>query len=275
MSALAETLTGDITDRDVLGLWRRAYIKAPAENPSHEDHETRVYWFQAPELYADLRVPAEFASGFGGAALKDLDTDTLFRLGKCEGFAGISTVEDSVCTWRRFINLQGPEEGKDIGRLCHAPDGMYEYGVEADFVELWQNDPSRSSGMRAEIYSDGDGRIAILVHSATHFLFACDRPERTRRLTPFQVELADALICPNPQMDLLNSLFEAEYSFGHLHSGAAVIDLSTLPTRVGDCLFEDVPVNGDPFRTNHRSFDGLPYNRQWYKVARDRLPELL
>ena len=135
MSALAEPLTGDITDREILGLWKRAYIKAPAENPAHEDHETRVYWFQAPELYADLRVPAEFASGFGGAALKDLDCDTLFRLGKCEGFAGISTVEDSVCTWRRFINLQGPEDGKDIGRLSHAPDGMYEHGVEADFVE--------------------------------------------------------------------------------------------------------------------------------------------
>jgi hypothetical protein len=264
-----------LTGADVVGLWRRAYIKAPVEAPTHEDHETLVYWFQADGLFADLRVPANLAAGFGGAALKDLDADTLCRLGRCEGFAGVSAVSDSVCTWQRFINLQGPEDGKDIGRLCSAPDGMFEYGVEADFVELWQKDTARSNGTRAAFHTDGEGRLAVLVHSTSHFLFACDRPARTRGMTTYKAELADALDSSRGDRDLLSRLFDAEYSFGHLQDGAAVIDHSTLPTRVGDCLFEDLPVTGGTFRTNHRRFDGIPFQRHWDIAPEDQVTTVL
>ncbi|MEL7526619.1 MAG: hypothetical protein AAFN16_12650, partial [Pseudomonadota bacterium] len=234
MSDGADPGAKPVTDADIKGLWRRAYIKAPAEVPEFEDHDTQVYWFQADGLYADLRIPVRFSHGLSAPSLSVLAQDDLLELAEAEGFAGCASVVDGVCNWQRAINLQGPESGRDIGRLEWTSGGLREYGVEADFVELWLNQQLDAPAPDGRVFTCEGGFWGFLITSPTRFLFACDRPSRKNLARPWKEVLTQAL--NRFDRELLTDLFQAEYSFGRIEDGAAVIELSSHPNRVGAVL---------------------------------------
>lgn len=149
--------------KQVKGLWRRSFIKMPADDPVFEDHETHVYWFQADDIYADLRIPLKKATGSAPSP-------------EVEGFAGISVLDGDQCTWHRFINLQGAMKAPDIGTLTLTPDGLYEVGLERSYEELWTPVPVQGSVLSAAY--GADEWLAILVWSDSHFLIAVDQPSR-------------------------------------------------------------------------------------------------
>ncbi len=261
MAVVSGTADVPVSNADIRGLWRRAYIKAPAKDPSFEDHDTHVYWFQADGLYADLRIPARFAAGLSAASLSDLARDDLLALAASEGFAGRATVVGGVCTWQRVINLQGPEEARDIGRLERAPGGLFEYGIEADFVELWLDEQTNGRAAEGRVFICGDTFLGCLITSPTHFLFACDQPARKALKTPWNRALSQALA--EGDQDQLTVLFQPEYSFGRLEGGAAVIELSSHPNRVGAMLSDDLQATDGTLVTHHLSFDGQAVRRDW------------
>lgn len=261
MHRIANTVSEPVTDHAIQGLWRRAYIKAPAETPKFEDHDTQVYWFQARGLYADLRIPARFSNGVPAPRLADLSQDDLLALAGSEGFAGWAAVDDGVCTWQRAINLQGPETGRDIGRLERASHGLFEYGVDADFVELWLEQQSSEAAPEGRVFTCAGGFWGFLITTPSRFLFAGDRPARKNLALPWNEALAQALTLAD--RDQLNDLFQAEYSFGRIEKGAAVVELSSHPNRVGSVLSENLRAVDGQLATQHVSFDGDAFTRQW------------
>lgn len=261
MHRIAHTVSEPVTDHAIQGLWRRAYIKAPAKAPEFEDHDTQVYWFQARGFYADLRIPARFSNGVTAARLADLSQGDLLALAASEGFAGWAAVENGICTWQRAINLQGPETGRDIGRLVRTPDGLFEYGIDADFVELWLEQQIDEPAPEGRVFTCADGFWGFLITASSRFLFACDRPTRKNLARPWKEALAQALsVCDRDQ---LNDLFQPEYSFGRIEQCAAVIELSSQPNRVGRVLCENLRTGNDRLVTHHACFDGNAFTRHW------------
>lgn len=256
-----DTIADPVTDTEIKGLWRRAYLKAPAKVPEFEDHDTQVYWFQAEGLYADLRIPARFSEGVPAASLAEFSEEELLALAEAEGFAGWAAVVDGVCTWQRAINLQGPETGRDIGRLERAPGGLFEYGVDADFVELWLDRQMDETAPQGRVFTCDGGSWGFLITSRTRFLFACDRPSRKNLARPWRSAIAQALATGDREE--LTDLFQAEYSFGRIVDGAAVIDLSSHPNRVGALLCDDLHATHDRLATLHSRFDGKALKRHW------------
>lgn len=250
-----------VSNMDIRGLWKRAYIKSPVTDPVFEDHGTQVYWFQADGLYADLRIPARFSEGLPAACLADLCHDDLLALTEAEGFAGVADVVDGVCTWQRAINLQGPETGRDIGRLERTSSGLHEYGVDADFVELWLDQQWDGPVPEGKVFTGDGGFWAFLITSETRFLFALDRPSRKNLARPLKEALAQALTCAD--RDQLADLFLAEYSFGRIVDGSAVIELSSHPNRVGAVLCDHPNAVRDRLETHHVRFDGKVIRRNW------------
>ncbi|MET1413563.1 hypothetical protein ABVF61_14915 [Roseibium sp. HPY-6] len=261
MTDSANAVSDPVSDADIRGLWRRAYIKAPARDPDFEDHETHVYWFQADGLFADLRIPSRFSNGLPVTCLAELDPADLMALADAEGFAGRSTVVDSVCTWERVINLQGPETGRDIGRLERTATGLFEFGVDADFVELWLDQKIDGAEPEGRVLTCDGGIWGFLISSESRFLFALDRPTRKNLSRPWKEVLAHAL--KNADRDLLADLFQAEYSFGRIVDGSAMIELSSHPNRVGAVLCDNLHAVSDRFETNHTRFDGEALRRTW------------
>lgn len=261
MHASADTGSRPVTGADIRGLWRRAYIKAPAETPTFEDHDTHVYWFQADRLYADLRIPARFSAGQAAACLAELTEDELLALAGAEGFAGRATVVDGVCSWHRVINLQGPEAGRDIGCLERTSGGLFEYGVEADFVELWLDQKGEGHAADGRVFTCEGGFLGFLITSPKRFLFACDRPARKNLKVPWSETVAQALA--GGDRDLVSDLFQPEYSFGRIDRGTAVIELSSHPNRVGSVLCDDLQASADALVTHHVRFAGGALRRDW------------
>lgn len=201
----------EITANHVRGLWKREYIKIPAEEPTFEDHETEVYWFQAEGLYADLRIPKLVAIG-------KHDSD-LVR--KCEGFAGVSSVENNTCTWQRFINLQGPLEGADIGVLKFADEGLYEIGLEDAYLELWTRVDVQGE-VNGQTYRTESHETVVAIWSDSHFLIAIDAIGRLDNETVLK--------------DTPGQIDYGTYCFGHIQKGEAIVSLSNRPSLFGQSI---------------------------------------
>lgn len=261
MEGPVDIVSQPVSDAEIRGLWRRAFIKSPVGKPDFEDHDTQVYWFQANGLYADLRVPARFSQGLSADCLAELCHDDLLALSEAEGFAGWAAVVDGTCTWQRAINLQGPETGRDIGRLERTSGGLYEYGVDADFVELWLDQQEDNPPPKGRVFTGEGGCWGFLISSETRFLFALDRPSRKNLARAWKDDLAQALT--DADREQLADLFQAEYSFGRIVDGSAMIELSSHPNRVGAVLCENIGAASDGFETHHLSFDGKGVRRFW------------
>jgi len=244
-------VTGEPSLDDLQGVWRRDWLRAPGV----EDADTEVWWFQAGDLHVDLRLPAGHAALAG--PLSSLSPDEVRRVAQAEGFAGATTVERGICTWKREVNWRGPTGGPDAGRLTWRGDALHEAGVFAQYEELWQRaGQGRSAGVRL---TDGAGRLAVLIRVDDRFALGRGAPESLSG-APLAERLDTGLAARHRAA--LERLFDMEFCCGRLTPEGGRIERSTLPGRAGDLAFDGDPFAGEA-RLCLRGFDGDLRQETW------------
>jgi hypothetical protein len=222
-----QLLPGPAVPTEYIGAWKRTLLRTPKV----EDTTTQVYWMQTQSWHADIRVPANRPSCRGKLALGQLTRDELFGLARQQGFAGTTTVEGDICRWLRKYDFQPPSGADDVGRMeFETPDRVLEYGVEADYFEIWERVP----GSRGESFA---GRLSH--DPLTLFLGAGDFRMLVRpRLAQLPTAPRMSVLAAEKTTGELRDLMDFEISFGKVIPGDAWrISLSTLPWREG----EDIP----------------------------------
>ena len=137
-----------------LGVWKRTLLRTP----DFEDMTSRVYWLQTRDYHADIRIPADRPACAGKTGFHQLTRGELLGLTRQQGFAGITVVEGDICRWLRTADFQPPTGSNDIGRMeFKTPDRMFEYGVEADYFEIWERMPGSEGENYAIDSDDGPG----------------------------------------------------------------------------------------------------------------------
>jgi hypothetical protein len=207
-----------------VGVWRRTLLRAPGI----EDSTSQVYWLQTKSWHADLRVPAARPGCTGKKSLRDLDRGELLGLAGQQGFAGITAVDGDICRWLRQHDYQPPSGRNDIGRMVFdTPDRVFEYGVEADYFEVWERVPGSSGHARA-IHPANDPALLWLEAGD------CCMRVRPRRQTLAPAEDFTTLAAGLGD-DALRAALDFEISFGRrLPDGRWRVALSTLPWMEGE-----------------------------------------
>jgi hypothetical protein len=206
-----------------LGVWKRTLLRTP----QREDTTTQVYWMQTRSWHADIRVPASRPAFDGKTALDQLNKTELMELAKQQGFCGTTVVAENICRWLRQYDFQPPSGANDIGRMeFDGPDRVLEYGVEAEYFEIWERLPGSKGKTSAVQVSDDP--LSLLLSSGEYVMSV--RPRAVQ--LPTSSNLTAFLEGKNGQ--LLREALDFEISFGRRVSEVAWrIDLSTLPWRHG------------------------------------------
>lgn len=123
------------------GLWRRELLAAPGLH----DTATTVFWLQAPHWHADLRMPPGRPDFSGVASLAACSPAQRAWLATQQGFAGITLVRADggreLCSWRRLLDRQPPQDAPDEGWMDFEADLLVETGVHAPYLEHWRRLP--------------------------------------------------------------------------------------------------------------------------------------
>ena len=210
------------------GVWKRTLLRTP----QREDTTTQVYWMQTRSWHADIRVPASRPAFAGKSALDQLGNAELMELAKQQGFCGTTVVDANICRWLRHYDFQPPSGANDIGRMeFDGPDRVFEYGVEAEYFEIWERLPE-SRGDTFALQTGADPLSLLL--GAGEYVMAV-RPRSTT--LPVAGDLAT--FAAGNQLVLRQAL-DFELSFGRrITPEAWKIDLSTLPWQQGCGLLLD------------------------------------
>jgi hypothetical protein len=216
-----------------LGVWKRTLLRTP----QREDTTTQVYWMQTKSWHADIRIPAGRPAFDGKTALDQMNKTELMELAKQQGFCGTTVVDGDICRWLRRHDFQPPSGANDIGRMeFEGPDRVLEYGVEAEYFEIWERLPGSKGQTSAVLVSDDP--VSLLL-SAGEYVMAV-RPRAAK--LPIAGSLAAYLEGKNGQ--ILRESLDFEISFGRRTGNrrAWSIELSTLPWRHGAA----VSIEGEP-----------------------------
>ena len=219
--------SGPAVPPEYIGVWKRTLLRTP----KIEDTTTQVYWMQTQSWHADIRVPAGRPSCRGKLALDQLTRDELFGLARQQGFCGTTAVEGDICRWLRKYDFQPPSGANDIGRMAfETPDRVLEYGVEADYFEIWERVP----GSRGESFAGRLSHDPLTLLLGTGDFRMLVRP----RLAQLPTAPSMSVLAAEKSTGELRDLMDFEISFGKVIAADAWrIGLSTLPWREG----EDMP----------------------------------
>jgi hypothetical protein len=105
------------------------------------------------------------------------------------------------------------------------PDRLFEYGVEADYFEIWERLPGSAGEDHATGLPQEPGTFLLVAGD----FFMTVRP-RTGTLPPAK-NLLELACSANPAQ--LRDMLDFEISFGRRAATAGRIELSTLPWREG------------------------------------------
>jgi hypothetical protein len=217
-----------------LGVWKRTLLRTP----QREDTTTQVYWMQTKSWHADNRVPAGRPAFDGKTALDQMNKAELMELAKQQGFCGTTVVDEDTCRWLRRHDFQPPSGANDIGRMeFDGSDRVLEYGVEAEYFEIWERLPGSKGKTSAVLVSDDP--VSLLLSAGEYVMSV--RP-RVMKL-PTANNLSAYLEGKNGQ--ILREALDFEISFGRRAVNGLVwsIELSTLPWRRGAAVsIEDEPI---------------------------------
>jgi hypothetical protein len=209
---------------EYIGVWKRTLLHAPTA----EDTTSQVYWMQTQSWHADIRIPANRPAYGGKTTFDQLSRDELFGLARQQGFAGTTVVEGDICRWLRRYDFQPPSGANDIGRIeFDTPDRVFEYGLEADYFEIWERVPgSQGENFARQISQDpftlslGTGNFRMLV-----------RPRKVQLPTASSM----SALAADKSNGMLCELMDFEISFGRTISPVTWrINVSTLPWREGE-----------------------------------------
>ncbi len=208
---------------EYLGVWKRTLLRTP----QREDTTTQVYWMQTQSWHADIRVPANRPTFDGKTALDQLNKAELMELAKQQGFCGTTVVDEDICRWLRQYDFQPPSGANDIGRMeFEGPDRVLEYGVDAEYFEIWDRLPG-SRGKTSAVQVSGDPLSLLL--SAGEYVMSV-RPRAAK--LPTASHLTAFLEGKNGQ--IVRETLDFEISFGRwIAADAWRIELSTLPWMTG------------------------------------------
>ena len=232
-----DLVSGPTVPDPYIGVWKRTLLRTP----KIEDTTMQVYWMQTQSWHADIRVPANRPAFGGKTGLDQLNRAELLELAKQQGFCGTTVVDEDICRWLRRYDFQPPSGANDIGRMeFETPDRVLEYGVEADYFEIWERLPG-SKGMTSALQLSDDPLTLLL--SAGDYVMSV-RPRATT--LPISPSLASYLDGKNGQ--ILRDALDFEISFGKRAArGDWRIDLSTLPWKQGiDMTNEVEPIGRRP-----------------------------
>lgn len=121
------------------GGWQRMLYAEPQTPPYRvTDTTTQVVWLQGHQWHADLRIPTDAPNFSGIQSLEECSRSQLEWLASLTAFAGLTQIEDGVCTWHRFQDLC-PSLEKDVGLLRWLNDHtIEEQHPVGHYVEHWQ-----------------------------------------------------------------------------------------------------------------------------------------
>lgn len=219
-----ELTPGPSVPPEYIGVWKRTLLRTPKA----EDTTTQVYWMQTQSWHADIRVPVDRSPCKGKLALDQLTRDELFALARQQGFSGTTVVEGDICRWLRRYDFQPPSGANDIGRMAfETPDRVLEYGVEADYFEIWERMPgSRGDNFARQL---SDSPLTLLLGAGDFRMLVRPRKEQ------LQVSPSMSMLAADKSTGALRNLMDFEISFGRATSpNAWRIGLSTLPWREGE-----------------------------------------
>ncbi len=222
------------------GVWIREAIFTPA---GEGDGTTRVVWLQTRRFYADLRIPADRPSRPGAIGFDAFTDDELVSLARAQGFGGVLTAAGDSCLWRRDLDYQPPSPSPDEARFEIEEDRMVEYGLHADYSEIWRRAPASADPLIALRREDGGG---LLVIGGDYFLEIQQRdqplPAADRLAAAVELELARG------RRDLARAHLTMRICHGRIAGAAAPwrITDSTLPWLEGAFLFAGEAARFDP-----------------------------
>jgi len=199
--------------KSLTGLWRRLAIEYP---DGTGDTTTDVYWLQAGNIYADLRIPADRPSVSMDQCQHGLTQQELAAIARQEGFAGETSVRGGLCTWHRWLDQQPATPLPDEGRLVFNGRMLVEYGIHAPYVEHWWHESDGDGGYLAfRLQGEREGVLLVV---GDYFMRAIARQSKDQGAT------ADP---------------ECEISFGRCEGepGSWTVLRSSLPWREGTRLF--------------------------------------
>ncbi len=230
---MSGTTAGDVP-ADLRGLWTRDQIFTPS---GYRDATTRVLWLQTRRFYADIRVPADRPARPGATGFDAYADEELIALARMQGFAGVLTAADGVCLWRRDLDYQPPDPAPDEARFEIDGDRMDEYGIHADYTEIWRRAPGSGAPLIAWRRAGAPGGLMVVV--GDHFL------EIEGRATPLPAgETLAAIVeadLATGRRDLAIERLDMRICYGRVAGGGAPwrVELSTLPWLEGRGLFDD------------------------------------
>lgn len=226
---ISELVPGPPVPPAYIGVWKRTLLRTP----KIEDTTSQVYWMQTHSWHADLRVPMSRQVLAGKTGLDQLNRDELLELAKQQGFCGVTRIDGDICRWLRRYDFQPPSGANDIGRMeFETPDRVLEYGVEADYFEVWERLPD-SKGKTSSVQVSDDP-LTLLLSTGEYAMLV--RPRATE--LPIASNLSAFLEGESEQV--LRETLDFEISFGQRISGEAWrIELSTLPWQEG----ADIPMD--------------------------------
>ena len=225
---------------ELTSLWRRTLIAWP---DGRRDTTTAVRWLQGPQLYVDLRQPADRPSFARVHGLRDLTREQLEWLARQEGFAGELTCDGRYFEWRRDIDFQPPAPLPDSGSLRFEGELMIEEGRDLPYIEHWRREVQPMDPVGALRLRERESeRTAILVRVGTRFMYARARqaplPQGGRLL-----ERVHAAASIGAAQDFV----DCEISFGSIGAGVWRIEHSSLPFREG-AMMTPLWIGSEPMR---------------------------
>lgn len=215
--------SGPLVPPAYTGVWQRKLLRTP----KIEDTTTQVFWMQTQSWHADIRVPASRPAFEGKWVLDQLNKSELMELAKQQGFCGTTVVDGNICRWLRKYDFQPPSGANDIGRMeFDGPDRVFEYGVEAEYFEIWERLPG--SNGKTFALRESDDPLSMVLGAGEYVMSV--RP-RTASL-PVASDLVTLVAGKNGQV--LRDMLDFEISFGRrVTADEWKIELSTLPWRQG------------------------------------------
>jgi hypothetical protein len=207
------------------GLWQRTLYAEPADGEAQfVDRDTQVFWLQAGDWHADLRVPADRPDFSGVGAIGDCSREQLLWLARQTAFAGITRVEGRFCTWHRLVDLS-PGLEKDVGVMRFLDDDtLEERHAEGRYREVWSR-TTRTVQPEPVTRFDRAG-LPRWLETGDYAMAISPR----RQIEPAHDLLADPATLTGPALTERAAL---EIGFAQRSIDGWRISLSTLPWREG------------------------------------------
>jgi len=236
----SQQATNSIPDWMIGCFKRRSISFASGET----DIDTHVFWLQGRNLTIDLRLPIE-SEMVANQSWEQCPAEALYQLANYEGWSAESTWEGNQLSWSGGTSFQIHNRWPEPAILSRVGDCMIEASPFESYIEDWRI-KSRELGalLSLELISEENLTTGELRHQGGALIINGDWAGlvlgRSSELElDKHTQLRDHVKQGSADIPFLKQVFNFETSVakGNLTEGFN-INFSTMPTRVGESLFE-------------------------------------